>query len=201
MENLPDRSKWSKIDRALEKSRRENLPLHPDRPLDVPGQLHGPDAENVAKPDGVIASFKANKIERRAALEHLEVWYKTSLDVAKHRLGEVARVRKAEATVIAEQFLQNLDQLHLQYLMDLGLRNEAARQKALLDRSSKRSKTGRPFPSTTKAAWPSWISTRTRSRRSIRSSTRSRKARKPSAVRSCGPSGRSSRPSSAPRSD
>ncbi len=130
MPDSEDKPKWERTNRALQKQESQrDLPLNPDRPMEVPGALQGP-ANAVAKPDGIVANFKANKITRRAALEHLEVWYNAQLDVAKHRLAEVARVRKAEASLIAEQFLQSLDSQHLEFLIDLGLRNEATRHKA-----------------------------------------------------------------------
>ncbi len=55
------------------------------------------------------------------------------LDATKHQLSEVARVRKAQATVIAEQFIRALDQRHLEYLTSLGLRNLEVRQRALIE--------------------------------------------------------------------
>lgn len=133
----PQRSDWTHASRALQRhSRDTNLPLDPNQPLAVPESLR-PHSEAVTpapvkKPDGVVASYKANKIERKAALAQLDVWYEAQLEVTKTRLAEVVRVRKAEATVLAEQFLRSLNDQHLQFLTDLGLRSERARSDALL---------------------------------------------------------------------
>jgi hypothetical protein len=130
---------WSTVDLVSQKrASSTSLPLHPDRPLEVPAAIQPP-AEEVARPDGelarpegVVMQYRANQLARKAALQHLNVWYRAQLDVARHRLGEVARVRKAEATLLAEQFLQSINSQHLQFLTDLGLRNEEARNRAFL---------------------------------------------------------------------
>jgi hypothetical protein len=132
MANSDRKTDWSGVNQAIQKRASDTtLPLHPDRPLEVPASIQPP-PEPVAKPDGVVTQYKANKITRRAALEHLEVWYKAQLEVARHRLTEVARVRKAEATQLAEQFLHSINSQHLQFLAELGLRNEDARNRAFL---------------------------------------------------------------------
>jgi hypothetical protein len=68
-------------------------------------------------------------------MEYLEVWYRARLEVARHRLSEVARVRKAEATLLAEQFLHGINSQHLEYLTSLGLRNEEVRTRAFIQLS------------------------------------------------------------------
>jgi len=87
----------------------------------------------MGKPQGIIASYKAGKVQREAVIEYLRTWYSAQLDATKHQLSEVARVRKAQATVIAEQFIRALDQRHLEYLTSLGLRNLEVRQRALIE--------------------------------------------------------------------
>jgi len=87
----------------------------------------------VAKPDGMIAQFKANKIQRNVALKHVEVWYEGRLEATRHAVTEAVRVKKAEATEIAERMLMALQFEHLHYLATLGLRNEAVLGKALTE--------------------------------------------------------------------
>jgi len=130
---------WSTVDLVSHKRASSTaLPLHPDRPLDVPASIQPP-AEEVARPDGdtarpegIVMQYRANQLAKKAAVQHLSLWYRAQLDVARHRLGEVARVRKAEATLLAEQFLQSINSQHLQFLTDLGLRSEETRNRALL---------------------------------------------------------------------
>ncbi len=89
--------------------------------------------EVVARPDGVIAQFKANKIQKKVALKHIETWYDGQLEAARHAVAEAVRVRKAEASSVAERLLMAIDTDHLRYLTSLGLRNEAVRGEALKD--------------------------------------------------------------------
>jgi hypothetical protein len=130
---------WTQVSRALQRRHSDTtMPLNPERPLEVPQKLgraleSGGNSSAVEKPDGFIANYKANKIEREAAIDHLKVWYQSQLEVAKHQLHEVVRVRKAQASIQAEQFLRSLDQQHLEYLADLGLRNMTTRQRMLLE--------------------------------------------------------------------
>ncbi len=126
-----NRTDWSKVNDSLKKRDRSNLPINADRPLDVPKHLT-PAEDEVEKPDGMVANFKANQVKKKAALNAVEVWYSKSLDVFKHRLSEVAKVRKEEATVMAKQALMDLDAHHLDYLLRLGLQNERARREALV---------------------------------------------------------------------
>ena len=85
----------------------------------------------VATPDSAIAKFKANTIQRKAALEAVTIWYRAQLDVARHAVAEAARVKKAEVSKIAEQILMSLDEEHLKYLVSLGLRNFEVRSNSL----------------------------------------------------------------------
>lgn len=121
---------WSKVEVSLQRREASELPLDPAKPMQAPA-LTTPTAE-LAKAEGFITKFKANKIERQAALQFLDEWYKKQLEVGKHSLMEAAKVRKAEISVIASQFLENLNSRHLAFLMDLGLRNEDSRNKAFL---------------------------------------------------------------------
>jgi hypothetical protein len=104
-----------------------------------------------AKPDGIIAKFKASKIEKKAALQHVENWYKGRIEATEHAVKEAVRVHKAEATKIAERLLLEINEEHFRYLASLGLRNEAARHKAMLELGDEASRTlreieGRDWP-------------------------------------------------------
>ena len=132
MPDKPEKEEWEQVNRALEKKRMDqDLPVGSGPAAATPpGLSSSPDA--MGRPDGLIANFQAGKVQRAAVIEHLRTWYAAQLGVTKHRLAEAARVRNAEATLIAEQFLRALDQQHLEYLTTLGLRNLEVRQKALI---------------------------------------------------------------------
>jgi hypothetical protein len=80
----------------------------------------------------MIANYKANKITRAAVLEHLKAFHAAQLDAAKHHLSEAVRVRKADSTATAEQFLQLINARQVQFLTDIGLRDMQARGEALM---------------------------------------------------------------------
>jgi hypothetical protein len=125
----PEQGKWEVVKKVMDQDARSALPFKQDALQSPPAMPTAPD--QFGKPEGIIASYKAAKVQREATLDYLRTWYREQLEVTKHRLAEAARVRKTEATVIAEQFLRELDQRHLEYLSDLGLRNVATRQDAL----------------------------------------------------------------------
>jgi hypothetical protein len=113
-------------------------------------KLEAPQAP-LQKPQGTIAQFKANQIGKKAAIKHTEAWYKGQLEVAEHAIGEAVRVRKAEATKVAERLLLEINEEHFRYLTSLGLRNEDARHKAMLELGEQTSRTlkeieGRDWP-------------------------------------------------------
>jgi hypothetical protein len=127
--------RWDKITKIISQSgargstppKRQSLEvLHHQHRLEVPHS-------SVQKPDAAIARFKANQIERKAALQNVAVWYQGQIEAAEHAVKEAVRVRKAEATKVAERLLMEINEEHFRYLMSLGLRNEATRQKAMLE--------------------------------------------------------------------
>jgi hypothetical protein len=133
---------WSAVNAVIRANKTDTVPASLERPAQVPRTLQSPSGPGpkpggappdlIANPEGVVAQYKMNKIARKAAVQHLEVWYDQQLDIVKHRLMEVARVRKAEATLLAEQFLEGINAAHLQFLTDLGLQTNAARDRAII---------------------------------------------------------------------
>lgn len=133
MKEPEQRTDWSTVNSAIQRRSAENtLPIRASEDLAPPTSGLTAPRGSVPSPDNVVQSFKMKRVERRAAVQHLEAWYSAQLDVARHHLGEVARVRKAESTLVADQFLRHLNAQHLEYLTTLGLQNEAVRSRALL---------------------------------------------------------------------
>jgi hypothetical protein len=104
----------------------------PAKDLDSHQALEVPQS-TVAKPDGAIAQFKHNKLQRKFALQHVELWYEGQLESARHAVTEAIKVRKAEASKIAEQLLMKIDADHLKYLASLGIHNEGVRGEAMTE--------------------------------------------------------------------
>lgn len=84
-------------------------------------------------------------------LKHVQIWYEGQLEAAKHAVEEAVRVRKAEASRVAERLLMEIDSEHVEYLLTLGLRNEGARSRVMIELNDQTSKTlreieGRDWP-------------------------------------------------------
>jgi len=69
----------------------------------------------------------------------------------KARLTETVRVRKAEASLKAEEFLQILNNEHIGFLTELGLKNEDMRNRAFFQLNEQTAKMMRQVEG---ANWP-----------------------------------------------
>jgi len=148
---MPDEpNKWSEVNKQLARRERGDLPLNPDRPLEVPASL-SQSASGIQSPDGVIANFKANLIQRRAALQQIRAYADEQLNVVKHMLSEASRVRRTEITLKAEEFLRDLSARHLANLQQIGLQNIAMHNNVVEDLMNEVSKTLGQFSG---ADWP-----------------------------------------------
>jgi translation elongation factor EF-Ts len=133
MSESDEKSPTSLIDKMFEKtSGGHAVREKPAKDLDSHQALEVPQS-TIAKPDGAIAQFKHNKLQRKFALQHVEAWYEGQLESARHAVAEAIRVRKAEASKVAEQLLMAIDADHLKYLASLGIRNEGVRGEALTE--------------------------------------------------------------------
>lgn len=144
--------KWANVSKMLGESGATAAPakakaaqvLEKHQTVDVP---HSP----VQKPDGAIAQFKASQIGKKAALKHVQIWYEGQLEAARHAVTEAVRVRKAEASRVAERLLMEIGSEHVEYLNTLGLRNSDARNRVMLELGDQTSRTlkeieGRDWP-------------------------------------------------------
>ncbi|HJU29041.1 MAG TPA: hypothetical protein VJ718_07720 [Candidatus Binataceae bacterium] len=93
------------------------------------------------RPDGAIAQFRASQIGRTAALRHVRTWYEGQLEAARHAVEQAIRVRKAEASRVAERLLMQIDSEHVQHLLALGLRSSEARNRVMLELGDQTSRT------------------------------------------------------------
>jgi hypothetical protein len=82
---------------------------------------------------GILGQWRANKLGRKAAMESIQLHYTSQLDALAHQLAKAAQVRKAQADVMAEEFLKELDTQHLAVLTEFGLRNKETRERALIE--------------------------------------------------------------------
>lgn len=97
-----------------------------------------PTAPKLSLPDsnlsrGILARWQANTISRKAALEQLQSAYDAQLGLLKHQLEQAVTMKKAQADVIAKEYLKHLDAQQLEILTKLDLKNKGTREKALLE--------------------------------------------------------------------
>ncbi|MDA2933474.1 hypothetical protein MYX82_03935, partial [Acidobacteria bacterium AH-259-D05] len=74
--NDKTKTDWSVAEEHIGNSGEALVPMQPDRALQpVQGSLQ--------EPQGIVASFKANKVKKQAALALMQEYYKGQLEVAK----------------------------------------------------------------------------------------------------------------------
>jgi hypothetical protein len=108
----------------------EDLPAHSITPAAISVPVSLPDSDTAR---GILMQWQKNKIDRKTALEAIQVQYDAQLDALRFQLRKAVSVSNARADRIAEEFLNKLDSEHLQILKDLGLRNAETRASALIE--------------------------------------------------------------------
>ena len=131
MSDETNKTDWNRVERM---ARPDEAPssdgaLVPSRPQDVAI----PSPANIGEPTGILAKYKANKLERKAALKALEKSYSGQLSVLEHQIVKAEGLRKTEISVLAEEFLKDLDARHLEVLAEIGMRNKGTREAALVN--------------------------------------------------------------------
>ena len=148
----PRKTDWTAVNQIVQRrAASEALPLQPSGIHEPEVGLQRPTPGSTVKPEGVIANLKANAITRKAAVDYLRMYYEQQLEASRHHLTEVVRVRKAESTAVAEQMLASINSQQMQFLVDVGLRNEEVRGRALMQLNDQVSATLRQVMS---ADWP-----------------------------------------------
>ena len=161
-----DNTDWS----LTESIRNASSPERPNvaRRLDggelVPTEISNvPTAPIITLPDsnaslGILAQWQANTLSRKVALQQLQVRYDAELDLLKFQLGKAVLMRKAEADVVAKEYLKELDSRQLEILARMGLRNKETRERALFDLTEM---TATKLKEVQKADWPPELKTDT----------------------------------------
>lgn len=108
--------KWEKVNALMKRDSKTALQEELPDKIALQKQM-------IKEPDGVIAKFKAHKIERKAVVELIKTWYESQLEVAKHQLQKAVQMKKQEADVETEHFLMDLNKRHLHYLNELEFSN------------------------------------------------------------------------------
>jgi hypothetical protein len=133
MPNGPANPGDDKVNELLQRHQLDQtLPMRPPGTDAQSAGLSTPEGDR-AKAEGMVASFKAGRIQRKAAVAFLNEFYDRQLEAAKHHLSEAVRIRRAQSTQAAEQFLQLINSQHVDFLNQIGLRNFRAAGDALTE--------------------------------------------------------------------
>lgn len=121
--NLPDKAAEDNTSEYVDDSTRRT-----DEESSTP---HPPSAEGLEDPETMLAKWKANKIERNAIVEYFEKRYDAQLEMVEEELRQAVRVNNAEVVKQADRWIDKINQEHLEFMTELGLRNKEKRQEAL----------------------------------------------------------------------
>lgn len=119
---------WENIDKIIRKEDQSSLQTSA-KPLEALEKYTDGIREN--KLD-LLGRFKAGGMQRRAALEMLNVMYEAQLDASKHALARAVDVQKERVDVIAKKYIFEITQEYLRDMETLGLQNFQARMQTLL---------------------------------------------------------------------
>lgn len=117
----PEKTDWSKV----------NALTRPDNSNELVSQSSIPQSPTPESMQGVITRLRANGIQRKAALEAMKAATSARLEVFNHQLQEAVKTKKAEATMLTDQVLADLDGQYQAFLSEIGVRNEAVRNDTL----------------------------------------------------------------------
>lgn len=80
----------------------------------------------------LVTRLKAGAIERKAALEKMQVIYDAQLEATKHALQRAVEVEKERVDLIANKYIFEITSEYLRDMGDLGIHNYKARMQTLL---------------------------------------------------------------------
>ena len=81
--------------------------------------------------DNLVSQWKAGKIQRRAAVEALQVVYDGHLTVLKVRVGNTVKAKTAQSDVQLQEFLKQLEEEQIRLLERFEMSNIDAKARIL----------------------------------------------------------------------
>lgn len=85
-----------------------------------------------AKPGGIIAQFKANKINQSTALQMMRKCYHSQLEVSKQKFLKAVMLNKPLTGIDADKILEELNQKYFNSLQQLGMENTEEHEEWLI---------------------------------------------------------------------
>lgn len=136
--------KWKSVDAVIRLEKKGSQEV-------VADSLANPVQNIVKEPDGIIMQFKAQKIQRKAAIDLMKIWYSSQLEVAEHQLKTAVQLKKKSTETDAAKFLMDINARHIQYLIELGITNVKQRMEAL---ETLQEQTAKMYEKITIKDWP-----------------------------------------------
>lgn len=79
----------------------------------------------------LIGRFKANRIERKAALETIKSMHESQLEATRHALKRAVDVQKERVDLIAKKYIFEITEEYLRDMQVMGIHNYQARMQTL----------------------------------------------------------------------
>ncbi len=155
--------KWDEVDRIIrdrgnsDNSQASNQVIMPEILPPVAAETTMP-TPITPEPGNIIDRYRARQIDRKVARAHWEQYYNARLELVGHELKEAVRAKSAEMTAKVERVLMQLNDSHLQFLAELGLKNVGQRQSILIKLQEQ---TSRQIQDVMERDWPQQLKDQT----------------------------------------
>lgn len=97
----------------------------------TPSPTSPPSAGELEEPQGIIEKYQAGKIRKDAVLEYFRERYKTQLGMVKKELKAAARQHEALVTTKTEQWIEEINSEHMDFLGQVKLSTQKKRSELL----------------------------------------------------------------------
>lgn len=97
----------------------------------APSPSSPPSAGDLEEPQGVVEKYQAGRIRKEAVLEYFREHYKTRLGMVKRELKAAARQHDALVTTKTEQWIEEINNEHMEFLGQVKLSTQQKRSALL----------------------------------------------------------------------
>jgi len=122
---LPEKTDWTQTEALMKNPSESVTPASEEQAVQ-------PMRTQLREPEGIIASFQAKKLKKRAALHAINHFYSAQLEVAKHTFEEAVRAKKADTELVTREFLDRLNERYIAHMTKLGISNVGVRNDAIV---------------------------------------------------------------------
>lgn len=152
-----EKSNLKEIDALIRRKNDLPAPLNSANPSALAG-LEKRSDEIRSQKLGIFGEFRANKIERSAAIQQLRMIHNTRLEAAKFALEKGIQVEKERIQLIADKYLYQITEEYLRDMQEMGVSNLKARLDTLFTLNDE---TTKALTKAQSAQWPETLKMRT----------------------------------------